>query len=428
LEMKNRNSMICLLFAIVLIYIDVQVMCRELNIILQNMEFLLSIFATILATISALIFPIFFTNAREIIYSRRDECYVASYLCIFILGIFISIFAVVGLLNLDDLVFKVCLILFLDCLTLLPLYLFAIIKNDAEKVIRRTTSSIFDQLDPILNIGGQSKVEEISEGISALGKLALKALRSHNYGALEIGVRCIAETDIEIFRKKRMSAETRDLLVRETIRVLKELGIACVESKRDEYARQVGKYIMLTIVTGLREKENLSYPSLVLDMQKFGIAAAKGNLMETTDEILNSLGRIGDQSITMSLQCSPVFAVLKSLQNIGMVCAEEKMIHQCATTRTRIIGIARQGEKPIQEEALRRFWVVTAFMYKDIPEITEANFRLENTLRGEFGDAFSEQLDRALGMLHKEGEWIRKRVVREFKNSTEFSKIFADQQ
>ncbi|MGC1120875.1 MAG: hypothetical protein WBA22_07250 [Candidatus Methanofastidiosia archaeon] len=426
MEMKNRNSMIYLLFfAILLIYIDIQVMCRELNIIPQNMEFLLSIFATILATISALIFPIFFTNAREIIYSRRDECYVASYLCIFISGIVVSIFTVVGFFNLNDSVFKVSLIIFLDCLTLLPLYLFTIIKNDAEKVIRRTTNSIFDQLDPILNLGGQGKVEEISEGIGALEKLALKALRNCNYGALEIGVRCLVEIVVKIFRKRRMSAETKNLLIRKTVRVLKELGIACVESKRDEYARQVGKYIKLTIVTGLREKENLGYPSLVLDMEKFGIAAAKGNLIETTDEILNSLGSIGDQSTAMNLQLSPILAVLKGLQNIGIVCAEERMVHQCATTRTRIIGIARRGEKPIQEEALRRFWVVTAFMYRNIPEITEANFGLESILRREFGDAFSEQLDRALDMFHKEGEWIRKRVVREFRDSTEFSEIFA---
>lgn len=76
------------------------------------------------------------------------------------------------------------------------------------------------------------------------------------------------------------------------------------------------------------------------------------------------------------------------------------MVHQCATARARLLGIARLGKQLEQEDVfhkvLRRFWVVTAYMYINIPEIEEANYELEKRLKKEFGNIFTQKIYEAI--------------------------------
>ncbi|MBU7027830.1 MAG: hypothetical protein HXS48_12915 [Theionarchaea archaeon] len=404
---------------------------------------LLNKFIIVLATVSALIFPLFFRSSREgIDYARSDEKYVVGYLCMFILGILVSLFTLVGIIELTDLVFKLSLILFLDCLILLPPFIFIFIRVNILRVMERVRNSILDELDPIPFIRRRVKLEGAKEKINDLKRIILQALSDHNYIALDYGIKRFMEISYEItrktqtsngfikkiirvFRRTEISTENGNLLVREIMRNFRDLGIACVKDNSDEYARQIGKNMRTIIMNGLDNQKNFEYPNFIPHFEKLGIEAARKHLEEATDEILHSLGQIGDRSIkTMDLQRPPIFAVLKSLQNVGIVCAKEKMAHQCATARTRILGIARLGKQGEQEnifhEALKRFWVVTAYMYTNIPEIEEANYKMEKTLKEEFGNIFVQTIDEAIEMLHIESEWEQERIVKEFKSTFEF--------
>ncbi|MBU7013738.1 MAG: hypothetical protein HXS52_02320 [Theionarchaea archaeon] len=412
-----------------------------------------------LATISALIFtiPLFFRSSREgTIYPGTDENLVICYLLMFILGIFSSLLTLfiekntgvfVGFLGRDFelglFFFKLSVVIFLICLVWLVPYLFIFLRRDSLKVIAHLRNSILDKVSHVSQRDARRTEEAIKKEINRLERVILQVLSSHNYIALDYGISSLMDITGTIIGKPRKRSRfmrilekalrespanntVGNTLLKEIMRSFRDVSIACIECRSDEYSRRIGKYMKEVIMDGLRTRQNLEYPNLVLNIERLGAQAARNNLEETTDEILNSLGQIGDQSITVDLLRSPIKAVLKGLQEIAIVCTEEKMVCQCATARTRILGIARRGGAPIQEEALRRFWVVTAFMYRNIPEITEASYGLETMLGREFGSLFFEQLNESLEMLHRESEWVRKRIVRVFMNSAEFSTIRAE--
>ena len=375
----------------------------------EKTDDILIVFVKVLATISALIFtiPLFFKKSREnITHDKSDEKWVIIYLCVFVLGIFVSLSALfVESDGIKLIFFKLSLVLFLGCLIWLIPYLFLFLKADVLKVIRAIKKSIIDDLDFI------SSNKEYDEGnlrkkIDNLERIALQVLNNRDYLALNYSITCLRDINHEIMRRIEITAKIGNLL-KEIMRAFRDLSVACIECKSDEYSRQIGKHMKELIMNGLREGKNFEYPNLILNIEKLGTEAAKKHLEETTDEILNSLGQIGDLSMkTRDLQRPPILAVLKSLQSISIVCTEEKMVHQCATARTRLLGIARlgkqEGRENIFHEALRRFWVVTAYMYTNIPEIEEANYEFEGKLKKEFGGIFEQTIDEAIEMLHIE--------------------------
>ncbi|MBU7017238.1 MAG: hypothetical protein HXS44_06990 [Theionarchaea archaeon] len=393
-------------------------------------------FVKVLATISALIFtiPLFFRRSREgTVYAKSDEKWVIIYLSAFVLGIFSSLLTLLiedGVkfdifagkeIEIRLILFKVSLFLFLICLIWLIPYLFIFLKRDTITVIRNIRESIIDEFGNISSVGERVQEENLREKINLLERITLQALSNRNYLALDYAIMCFKDINSENMRRAETATKINNSIVKEIMRSLRDLSITCIENKSDEHSRQIGKHMKEIIMNGLRNHKNFEYPNLVLNIEKLGVEAARNHLEETTDEILNSLGQIGDQGIRTDLQRPPVLAVLKGLQNIGVVCIEEKMIHQCATARTRLLGIARLGDENIGSEALRRFWVITAYLYTIIPEMGEANYELETKLREEFSDIFTKTIDEAIEMLHKEGEWIQKRAVKEFKNT---SKLF----
>ena len=395
-------------------------------------DIILITFVKVLATISALIFtiPLFFRRSREgTIYAKSDEKWIIIYLCVFVLGIFASLLTLFiengvefGIftgerIDIKLILFKMSLFLFLICLIWLIPYLFIFLKRDTIVVIRKVRESIHDELVSIPSVGGRVQEKNLREKINHLERITLQALSNRNYLALDYAIMCLKDINCEIMRRAETATKINNYIIKEIMRTFRDLSITCIEYKSDEHSRQIGKHMKEIIMNGLRNRKNFEYPNLVLNIEKLGIEAARKHLEETTDEILNSLGQIGDQGMKMHLQRPPVLAVLKGLQNIGIVCTEEKMIHQCATARARLLGIARLGNETICREALGRFWVVTAFMYRNIPEMGEANFELETRLREEFGIDFVCAIDEAIEMLHKEGEFMQKRVVKEFRNT-----------
>lgn len=393
------------------------------------MESLLDMFVLALITISALIFtiPLFLKSSREeVIYPKSDEKYLAGYLFIFLLGVFASVFTLVGIIELTVLVFKLILIIFLICLIFLIPYFFIFLGRNTVKLMEKVKKSIINELNPIPFIGRRFQLKDTIEKINDLSRFTLQALGDHNYIALNKGIDDFMVLSKMVTQGTKISHHVRNILIKEIMRTLRDLSIACIDCKSDEYSRKIGKYMCKIIKDGLKIKKNFEYPNLVLHLEKLGIASAKKHLRETTDGILHNLGQIADQSIKKEdLQSPPVFAVLKNLQNIGIVCTEEKMIHQCATVRTRLLEVARLGKQLEREkifhEALKRFWVVTAHMYTNIPEMEEANYELESKLKKEFGNIFIQTIDETIEMLHIENEWIQKRIVKEFQK---YIKIF----
>lgn len=430
---SNRETLILLVYFLSIICLSVFLFIK-LEETPPNAYYFPGIFVTVLPTISALIFPSFFRNSQEgIDYARSDEKYVAGYLCMFILGITL---ALIGVINLTVFMFKISLIIFLDCLLFLPLYIFLFIRVDELRVMKRVKNSIFDELNYIPLIGKRINEEIIKERINDLARITLRALNNHNYVLLDFGIDYFKEINYEIMKRTdhknigiiertlwstKLDIKTVNLLTKEIMKIFCQLGILCIERKLDERSRKIGKHMSKVITYGIKNQKNIEYPNLVLCLEKLALAATRNHLEETTDEILNSLGQIGDQSIqNNNLQRSPILAVLKSLQNIGIACTEEKMTHQCATAKARLLGIAQIWDEPIRSEALKRLWVVISHIYTNIEEAEESNFEFENMLKKRFGNEFMTKIDDAIQMLHKEGEWIQKRTLKEFKNKSGF--------
>jgi hypothetical protein len=386
----------------------------------EKMNDILRVFVRVLATISAFVFtiPLFLRNSREeTVYARSDEKYMIIYFLAFIVGIMCSLCAFfrVGPISVT---FKFSLIIFLSCLIWLIPYLFVLLKRDTRKVIKNNMESILDDLNGNNNKKDGEKI--FKEKIEYMERITLQTLNTHNYLTLDCGIKCFKAIASRITQTPKVT-NLENILIKEIMKSFRDLSIACIECKSDEHSRQIGKYMKEIVMDGLQNKQNFEYPNLVLNIEKLGIEAARNHLEETTDEILNSLGQIGNQSIQKdNLQCLPIPAVLKSLQNIGIACTEEKMIHQCATAKTRLLGIAESGDESTRDEALKRLWVVISHIYTNIKAEEESNYEFETMLKKRFGNEFMIKIDDAIQMLHTEGEWVQKRIVREFKDTSQF--------
>jgi hypothetical protein len=425
---KNKYILILLIIIIDLFLID-----SEINIIPEKMESLLEIFIIVPATILALLFPIFFRDQKEgVIYPRSDTRYVIIYIYLYIIGISLSLFTLIGLFNLTNIIFKINLLFFLNNLLFIPPYLFVVIKRDVVEVIEKIKNSILRDLNPSILMKNQ-KIDCISFKINELQRIILQALDDHNYSAVEEGINALKNIYIKINKKNKIqfslwkkiykflfrynfSEHAKVSYSNKILKVLLELGIKCIEKRHVDFSKKI-----VNIYREISVSKNFIIKDFhfILYLRILGMKAIKNINEEPTDTIINTLAQIGDQyTINRSYLSIPI--ILKVLQDIAIACSEKKMIHQCQIARTRIIQIARQGNEEIKKEALRRFWVITAYLYVYNNEMEETQYFLETQYRNEFRNEFISAANKAIELLHNEGEWTQKRIVKNFITTSQF--------
>jgi hypothetical protein len=283
-----------------------------------------------------------------------------------------------------------------------------------EGVIKSVRNSIVDELCTIHYFGKSRSSKGLNEKINLLGRIAIQALRNHNYILLDCTLENMRDVAQQVINKEEIHTKNCNSAIKEIMRNFRDFGIVSINYQAEEYSKRVGKDMSKIIIDGMKNERKFEYGHLIHYLEKCGIEAARTHAEETSEEIISNLGLIGDFLVKNDEEISPINGVLKGLQNIGISCSEEKMIHRCNTARMRLIGIARESKTDLQSEAQMRFWVITAYLYTKIPEMKEADKSLENKLIVEMGKKFFLNLEKSIEMLKKEKEWIHLSIVKNF--------------
>ncbi|MBU7043071.1 MAG: hypothetical protein HXS47_05710 [Theionarchaea archaeon] len=392
---------------------------------------LLSLFIIIHATIAALIFPNYFKRQKEwIIYPKKNSRYVTLYLYMYLLGIILSLFILIGLIKLTEFSFKINLMIFLFNILLIPPYLFLIIKKDTEELIEKITDSILEDLNSFLF---KKNISQTIFKINELQRIIIQACDNHNYIAVEKGIDNLLKIYIEsnknygrqdsFFRKIKnmlyhckINIKTENLLRYEILRCYYEIGERCIQISQKKLLENILKHFKKIFLISLSPENHQCYvcQNIIFYLIKFGIKGTENHKLTILDKIMNILGFIGDKILIANSCDISITYVLKGLQDIGVRCCEEKIIHQCKISRNRIIEIARHSDDKIKEETYCRFWIVTAHMYWYIIGYEESNYELEKSMEKEFNSEFLSAIYKAIDLLHKEGEWTQERILKNF--------------
>lgn len=423
--MNMKGKKLYIGFAVFLLGINIFLysVLIELNENIHVLGSVLYVLIAILATFSFVIFyiPFYFKDSEiEKIYPKSDQKFAALYFMLFIITIFFCLIACFEGETNRRYFLIISFLLFIDCLILLFPYIFIFLRRDMEGVIKSVRNSIIDEVCAI-HYFGKSK---LNEKINLLGRIAIQALRNHNYILLNCTLENMRDVAQQVINKEEIHTKNCNSAIKEIMRNFRDFGIVSIKYQAEEYSKRVGKDMSKIIIDGMKNKRKFEYGHLIQYLEKCGIESARNHAEETSEEIISNLGLIGDFLVKNNEEISPINGVLKGLQNIGISCSGEKMIHRCNTARMRLIGIARATKGSIKSEAQMRFWVITAFLYTNIPEMEETGKNLEYKLITELGEDFYSDLEKSEEMLRKEKEWIHLSVVKKFrKNNPFFNKV-----
>jgi len=423
--MNMRGKILYIGFAVFLLGINIFLykVLTELNENIHVLDSVLDVLIAILATFSFIIFtiPFFFKDSEiEKIYPKSDQKFAVLYFMLFIITIFFCLLACFEGDTHRRGFLIISFLLFIDCLILLFPYIFIFLHRDMEGVIKNVRNSIVDELCTIHHFGKSKSFTSLNEKINLLGRIAIQALRNYNYILLDYTLENMRDVAQQVINKEEIHTKNCNSAIKEIMRNFRDFGIISVKYQVEEYSKRVGKDMSKIIIDGMKNERRFEYGHLIQYLEKFGIDATRNHAEETSEEIISNLGLIGDFLVKNNEEISPINGVLKGLQNIGISCSGEKMIHRCNTARMRLIGIARATKGSVKSEAQMRFWVVTAFLYTNIPEMKEADKSLEYKLITELGEDFYSDLEKSEEMLRKEKEWIHLSVVKKFRKNNPF--------
>jgi uncharacterized protein YihD (DUF1040 family) len=169
----------------------------------------------------------------------------------------------------------------------------------------------------------------------------------------------------------------------------------------------------------------INYPIAVTEVGKVGVMTIKNNIHPVGNEIIDHLAQIGEKSLNHQLDHPPDLEVLTALQDIGTECANKKLENLCFETliRTEFLGIqalnsvesaAEPGRKKEKEKvyksALTSHWIVSAFLFKNIPESEEWLKDSRTRMEEVFGSTYKEAYNQALKKMNMTS-YVGKRLL-----------------
>jgi len=149
----------------------------------------------------------------------------------------------------------------------------------------------------------------------------------------------------------------------------------------------------------------------VIEMKEAGLMSVVNDMHPVIREIIEYLAQIGDISLSYNLDHPPDIEVLTALQEIGSECANRKLENLCLEIliRTKFLGIEalnsiesagvpeRKKEiEKVYKSALSSHWIVSAFLFKNIPESEEWLKDSRSRMEEVFGNAYEEAYNQAL--------------------------------
>jgi hypothetical protein len=216
------------------------------------------------------------------------------------------------------------------------------------------------------------------------------------------------------------------------IMISRDIDLECIKAGLENRLMLTFSNTAGLIKHGLRcqaeSAAKINYPPLITETGKVGITALQQNMSAVGGEIINNLARIGELSLSRQLDHPPVLEVLTALQEIGSSCAEREWENLCLETLIRIQLLAvealngaefitdsalRIENEKIYHSALASHWIVSAFLFKKIPESGEWLRDSRGRMEEIFGDSYFQAYDQALRKLDMTS-YVGKKVLLDY--------------
>lgn len=189
----------------------------------------------------------------------------------------------------------------------------------------------------------------------------------------------------------------------------------CIKAGLENYLRltffNIANLIKYGIACKNKAASRINYPIAVIEMKEASLMSVLNDMHPVIREIIEYLGQIGETSLNHQLDHPPDIEVLNALQEIGSECANRKLENICFETliRTEFLAIQalnsyesdadveRKKEiEKVYKSALTTHWIVSGFLFKNIPEsgewLKDSRTRMEEV----FGDAYGQAYNQAL--------------------------------
>lgn len=338
-----------------------------------------------------------------------------------ILMVFIIVFQLLSIVNtipLSGKVFKICVILFVLSLFVLILYVLIFIHSNVSAVLTRLFRF---SVRPFIKGNKSNKkidekiIEETKRKIAYMGHLIIHATHEHDIGTYSMGIEKLNYLGKIILESPGLNDRTLNNIYKNIISNYQYISCECAKVKLENYMMQAAINISDLIEFGMTNKSKfaskIDYPILIIELEKAGMMSVENNMPSAGREIIGSLGQIGEMSLNKNLDIPPEIQVLSSLQEIGIMCAAKKLENLCIETLVRIDSLGRESAVLIEPDAdskrkeeiekifkktLSSHWIVSAYMFKHIPESGEWLKKSRDVLEQDFGDSFGNAYNHAL--------------------------------
>ncbi len=262
-----------------------------------------------------------------------------------------------------------------------------------------------------------------------MGKLIIRSIHEYDDITFFKGLEMTAILGKIILESPKLSAKSLNSVFKNIIINHRNIASEVVKLKLENHLRQTALNAANLIKYGMSRKNEftskINYSIPVIEMEKAVMMSIENDMHYVSGEIISYLAQIGEMSLSHNLDHPPDIEVLTALQEIGTECANKKLENLCFETliRTEFLGIqalnsfesaAETGRKKeiekVYKSALTSHWIVSAFLFKNIPEsgewLKDSRTRMEEV----FGSAYKEAYNQALKKMNMTS-YVGKRLL-----------------
>lgn len=256
--------------------------------------------------------------------------------------------------------------------------------------------------------------EKTNKKISSIGRLIIHSLHEYDEKTFTAGLSRI-DTLGKIILLSKLKPESLNGIFKNIIINYRYIASECIKTGSENYLRliffNIANLIKYGIACNNKDASKINYPIAVIEMKEAGLMSVVNDMHPVIREIIEYLAQIGDISLSYNLDHPPDIEVLTALQEIGSECANRKLENLCLEIliRTKFLGIEalnsiesagvpeRKKEiEKVYKSALSSHWIVSAFLFKNIPESEEWLKDSRSRMEEVFGNAYEEAYNQAL--------------------------------
>lgn len=409
------------------------IFCCE-NLVLND-QLQRDILLVLLPTLATILISAFLVSSSVSIkeYPPFKKKRVLLYVIMMVFIILFQLLSIVNAIPLSQKVFKICIILFiLSLLVLISYVLIFIHSNLSDGLTMLFHFSVWPFIKSNKMID-KKIMEETKRKVSYMGHLIIHTTHEHDDNTFSIGLKKLNALGKIILESPKLNIKDLNDIYKNIITNYQYISCECANLKLENYMIQAAINISDLIKFGMTSKNNIAskidYPILIIEFEKVGVMSVENNMHAVGLEVIDRLGQIGEMSLKKNLDIPPEIDVLFSLQEMGIMCAEKKLENLCIETLIRIGGLGRHSAELLKSDAdskrkkeiekifkkaLSSHWVVSAYMFKYIPESGEWLKKLK--LTREFGHNCSIAYRHALNEM-KEISSISMKIIMDYKKA-----------